>query len=1330
VGLASLAAPAITPAWAASSHRHILSTPHQPSLLRVAHRTAQGSRAGATLQNDPIAPTAPRAQNLRQQLPISNAVINGTWTALGADPIRNEVSLCTQPPNLASCGSFGNASGRITSLVADPTNAQVAYAGSAGGGVWKTTNGGASWTALTDTQPSLAIGALAISPSGQIIYAGTGEDNTSESQAGQGILVSKDGGASWTLSGQPTFAGHHIGGIAIDRSNPQHVLAASDIGLYVMNTDGLTWSPLFSGYQAGVLAIPGQTASGGVRQIIQDPDNVSKYWLSVSDDCLTEAGDVMVSSNSGSTFSSVTPLALTQNASRIGLAVGRGGVAYYSAAGCSGNLIDLEKTASGASSWTQIYSAREYNPHSSPPTSYSVTLSAPGLSNYFNFGGSFGQGGYDNAVAVDPTDSGHAVFGGVTVLSTTNGGSSFVDTGRAYDPKGIIHPDYHAFAFTSHDHLYAGNDGGVYKTSDLGGVGEGGDWTNLNSNLDTIQYYNGTALDAAHILGGAQDNGSPGNFPGSGSLPEGTQYLDGDGTVTALDPHSTAAWAAYPSLGIFKGDSTAPVSSFGPASPCVGTSDPACGDPTDFVAPYVLDPSNSQRLIAGTNRVWYSGSGGVPAGSSNGGSWSAISGPLTNPSYANIDALTVLAMTPSGVTGAILTGSRAGKVFQRTQPGSLPSALTWADISAGLPPFPGYNAPSGPTAVEPNAWITGIAINPSNAAEAWVTIGGLHVAHIWHTATLTTTPNWSSIDGTGPNNVPDVSADAVAFDAGSNTLYVGTETGILLCSTCSGLSAATTASWSTLGGLPNVKVNALTFTQSNELVAWTHGRGAWALLKTSPALFVTPGTVSVTCQRGTTTAPPQVITVSNRGGGTLSWTVSNNSNPVVTASPSVGMLAAGTSQPVNVTATCPSSAGVYPATLVFGGNGGSPTVPVSVVATYKGQYTPLPPARILDTRIGLGHAGAIATQPVKIMVAGAPYSGVPSMTSSTPPSAAVINVTATNTSGAPGSYLTVYPGPSQPTASNLNWSQGQTVANLVEVALATDGSVTVFNAAGTADVIFDVQGWVSTPGAGPANPSLGLYNPVVPGRILDTRTPLGGHNRQMVKGEIYTLQVAGTGQGLVPPSGANSVVLNLTETNLSGTALDYLTVYPSDASQPFASNLNFSAGETRANRVIVKLGATGAVKIFNALGSVDVIVDVGGWFTDGIAQTSGARFTGLSPSRILDSRDGASQYTLALGPGSTYSPIVAGRGGVPPMDAVVPPTAVVMNVTSTDTTAASFLTVYPSDATLPLISDLNWPAGATIPNLVVVKLSPDGRANLYNPGGSVDVIADVVGWYG
>jgi hypothetical protein len=425
---------------------------------------------------------------------------------------------------------------------------------------------------------------------------------------------------------------------------------------------------------------------------------------------------------------------------------------------------------------------------------------------------------------------------------------------------------------------------------------------------------------------------------------------------------------------------------------------------------------------------------------------------------------------------------------------------------------------------------------------------------------------------------------------------------------------------------------------------------------------------------------------------------------------------------------------------MFTSNGGSPVVPVTIVATYRGQYTAVPPARILDTRgsngtpVGAPIHPLGAGQTLTVQVAG--QGGIPAMNSSTPPSAVVMNMTVTDTVvNGGGSYLTVFPsGATRPTASNLNWSNGQTLANLVEVALSpSTGAVDIFNAAGNADVIADIQGWVSTPGQGPTNANSGLYNPLVPGRIMDTRDGTGGLHGAMTAGQTYTLQIAGSNTNVgapsgVPATGATAVVLNLTATNSTAPG-DFLTMWPSDATRPTASNLNFVAGDTRANRVVVKLGSTGAIKIFNAAGTVNVIADVGGWFTDGVNQTTGAQFTGLTPARILDTRNGIGGYPAGLTPGGTLSVIVAGQGGVPGMDSPAAPTAVVMNVTATNGTSDSYFAVWPSDAQRPINSDLNWRSTTTVPNLVVVKLSPDGKANIYNPAGTVNVIADVVGWY-
>jgi len=149
------------------------------------------------------------------------------------------------------------------------------------------------------------------------------------------------------------------------------------------------------------------------------------------------------------------------------------------------------------------------------------------------------------------------------------------------------------------------------------------------------------------------------------------------------------------------------------------------------------------------------------------------------------------------------------------------------------------------------------------------------------------------------------------------------------------------------------------------------------------------------------------------------------------------------------------------------------------------------------------------------------------------------------------------------------------------------------------------------------------------------------------------------------------------------------------------------------------------VSFFNRAGSTQVIADVGGWFTDnGNAAATGSRFVGMTPTRILDTRDGTGGFTAPLGPGGSIALPVAGRGGVP-----VGATAVVANVTVTDTTTASYLTAWPDGDTRPNASDLNWVAGRTVPNLVIVKLGSNGKLDLFNAAGSTNIVVDVVGYY-
>ena len=159
--------------------------------------------------------------------------------------------------------------------------------------------------------------------------------------------------------------------------------------------------------------------------------------------------------------------------------------------------------------------------------------------------------------------------------------------------------------------------------------------------------------------------------------------------------------------------------------------------------------------------------------------------------------------------------------------------------------------------------------------------------------------------------------------------------------------------------------------------------------------------------------------------------------------------------------------------------------------------------------------------------------------------------------------------------------------------------------------------------------------------------------------------------------------------------------------------------------MIVKVGTGGSVSFYDAKGHTDVVADVAGWFTDGTTSAGGSLFLGVTPARILDTRS-----TTSVGPGSTRVLTVAGRGGLPAMGDAVPPTAVVLNVTVTNPTANSFLTVWPDGSTRPLTSDLNYRPGLTVPNLDVVRVGGSGAIDLYNAAGSADVIVDVVGWYG
>jgi hypothetical protein len=242
---------------------------------------------------------------------------------------------------------------------------------------------------------------------------------------------------------------------------------------------------------------------------------------------------------------------------------------------------------------------------------------------------------------------------------------------------------------------------------------------------------------------------------------------------------------------------------------------------------------------------------------------------------------------------------------------------------------------------------------------------------------------------------------------------------------------------------------------------------------------------------------------------------------------------------------------------------------------------------------------------------------------------------------------------------------------------------------------------------------------LTPARITDTRTGSGFPNAGKTMGPNSTLNIQVTGAGGVP-AGASGAILNVTVTNTTDSG--YLEAYPQGATQPTASNLNWTAGETVANRVLVSLSSTGMITLYNHTGNTDVIVDVSGYFTNGTATlpSNASLYTAITPTRLVDTR--VSGGTLSAGGIDTEQ--IAGMGGI-----AADATAGVLNVTAVNTTAASFFTVYPSTGTQPTASDVNWTAGQIVPNLTVATLGTTGAVDVYNHAGSADLVIDAFGYF-
>lgn len=389
---------------------------------------------------------------------------------------------------------------------------------------------------------------------------------------------------------------------------------------------------------------------------------------------------------------------------------------------------------------------------------------------------------------------------------------------------------------------------------------------------------------------------------------------------------------------------------------------------------------------------------------------------------------------------------------------------------------------------------------------------------------------------------------------------------------------------------------------------------------------------------------------------------------------------------------------VQPAYSTFNGYIGAATLPAGAPATPTTNplFTGVTPVRALDTATDGGPLVAGSSRSVRVTGIGeVPAAGV---------TAVAVNVTVEAPSA--GGFLTAWPsGTAMPLASSLNVAPGQTVANSLVVGVGADGSIDLGLGAGQARAVVDLTGWFAD-GAG--------LTAVTPVRAIDTRA---GAGTTLAPGT--ELKVPVTGLVGVPASGVGAVALNLTA--VDATAGGHLRAWPSGTATPWASALNFAPGQTIANAMVLGVGPDGTVSIQNfSDGPLHVVVDVAGWFA------SGSGVHPIAPTRLLDTRSsGPGETATPFGPAEQRRLPVAGTAGVPAAGV----RAVVLNVTVTEASAATYVTAWPAGGPLPLASSVNAGPGETVANAIVVGIDPDGAVDLFAAVGTAHVVVDVLGWF-
>lgn len=698
----------------------------------------------------------------------------GSWQSVGPAPIKG-----------GNLGDFPvDAVGRTTALLIHPQNPDIVYAAGAQGGVWKTMNGGQSWTPLTDGQASLATGSMTFDPNNpNILYVGTGEPHqSSDAFYGAGILKSSDAGATWVQLGASKFAGMGIADVVIPPNNANTIWAAASAqvggtkplvakpGVYRSTDGGATWN-------AALTVCDNQDNCTSPSSLLMNPTNTNNLFAAFD-----EFG-VLKTTDGGATWKQVLSLQQGINRAEVTMSKSNPAVLYAGLEALQqsgGTFGAIFRSTDGGATWGYLNTLQD---------SYCGD-----------------QCMYDNVLAVKPDNPDFLLAGGQALYSnglpgidgvvyrTSDGGATW-STNAGTTSNTTLHPDLHAIAYapSNPNIVWLGNDGGVFRSIDGGNT-----WQPRQGNMATLQFQS-VALhptDPNILFGGMQDNAKTKSTDGGANW---VGVDAGDGGITAIDPFDTKFWygTRYSLSGqvmqFQRNDNTGSL----PANAWpIRSSGINVNDRVLFYAPLLVDPNTSGVVYWGTHRLYRS--------TNRGNSWSAISGDLTK-NTGRKSALSSIAVK-KGLANVILVGTADGNVQLTTNGGT-----NWTNVTKS--PMP-------------NRYVTEVAIQDANVMFA--AFGGFAQntpgasGHVYKTTNGGQT--WTDISNTGQGNgLPDLPVSAMVLDpTAPGTIYAGTDLGVYR-------TADGGTTWTPFNtGLPRVAVFDLALQAypngKRYLVAATHGR--------------------------------------------------------------------------------------------------------------------------------------------------------------------------------------------------------------------------------------------------------------------------------------------------------------------------------------------------------------------------------------------------------------------------------------------------------------------------------------------------------------------------